>query len=264
MKRIAFGVVAALALGQAALAADLPVRALTSAPAPVAPSWTGFYLGVHAGWGWTSQDNATSALNTGAGAAATSPVSFNLDNDSPIAGLQIGYNYQFSSWVVGIEGDISGSRLTDSQTAQPLTGAIAAGSCGVVGLPCGTATMSQDIRWLSTVRGRLGYAWGPGVLYVTAGAAWADVNYSATVAWPVPAPEVLFTAGFTSIRSGPVVGGGYEWMLTNNWTLRGEFLHYWFNQAPITQVTNVGLTNTFTWSRFDINVARVGLNYKFN
>ena len=65
------------------------------------------------------------------------------------------------------------------------------------------------------------------------------------------------------------MGGGYEWMLTPNWTLRGEFLHYWFNQAQTIPINNSGglpgvsFTNTFTWSRFDVNVARLAVNYKF-
>jgi hypothetical protein len=52
-------------------------------------------------------------------------------------------------------------------------------------------------------------------------------------------------------------------MITPNWTLRGEFLHYWFDKAQAATVTAPGLSATYAWTRFDMNVARLGLNYKF-
>jgi outer membrane immunogenic protein len=192
-----------------------------------------------------------------------SPLSFNLDNDSPIAGLQAGYNYQFASWVVGIEGDISGARLSTSQTGS-MTALFHIGNC-INGLSCGSATVTEDIRWLASVRGRLGYAWGPGLLYVTGGVAWTDVQYTGSTTAALIGGLPLFATSFSTTVSGPVVGAGYEWMITPNWTLRGEFLHYWFDKAQAAAVTdtNTQLTATYTWSRFDVNVARLALNYKF-
>jgi outer membrane immunogenic protein len=243
-----------------ASAADLYQPVYKAAPPPPAPiyNWTGFYLGAHAGWGWASNETATQGL-AGAPGVATSPLSFNMDNDSPIAGLQAGYNYQFSSWVLGIEGDISGARLSTSQTGVPFA-LVGLPAC-VVGLPCGSATVTEDIRWLASARGRVGYAWGPSLLYVTGGAAWTDVKYTGSTT--AVAALGIFPASFSTTFSGPVVGGGYEWMMTPNWTLRAEFLHYWFDKAQTAAFTSPPLTATYTWSRFDVNVARLGLNYKF-
>jgi outer membrane immunogenic protein len=251
------GAVVAL-IGTPAFAADLGAPPLPPVVTP--PSWTGFYLGVHAGWAWSSNESATQVETFGS-RIITAPLLFNMDNDSPIAGLQAGYNYQFSSWVVGIEGDISGARLS---TSQPLISVISIINCPVAS--CGSATVAEDIQWLASVRGRLGYAWGPGLLYVTGGGAWADVKYSGSTSTSLAGPSPLFITSFTSTVSGPVVGGGYEWMITPNWTLRGEFLHYRFDKAQAAALTSSsapGFAVNYTWSRFDVNVARVAVNYKF-
>jgi outer membrane immunogenic protein len=252
MKRMAFAFLAAIGmgLGQAALAAP------TSSPA--APSWTGFYFGVHAGWGWTSPQTANSSL-TSSGAPIVVPATFNLNSSGPLAGVQLGYNLQLANWVLGIEGDVSGTGLKDTETGTAIGANPVA--CVVVGAPCGTVTMSQDIKWLASMRGRVGALVGPGMAFVTGGAAWAHVAYGANTAEGLP--PLQFPATLTSTTLGAVVGGGYEWMLTNNWTLRGEFLHYWLNGA--TTIANVpGFTATYTYGRFDINIARLGLNYRFN
>jgi outer membrane immunogenic protein len=165
--------------------------------------------------------------------------------------------------VVGVEGDISGVRLNNGQQ-QNLTLVLPASGMCVGGVVCGNVFISEDIRWLASVRGRVGYAWGPGLLYVTGGGAWPNVKYSANTLYPPVIPVGNFpTNDFTSTRSGPVVGAGYEWMITPNWTLRGEFLHYWFNSTAVATVTNTGFTATYSWSRFDVNEARLALNYKF-
>jgi outer membrane immunogenic protein len=252
------GAVFSFAVSGLAFAAD------PGAPIPAAaPSWTGFYLGVHAGWAWSSNESATQVETFGSH-IITAPLLFNMDNDSPIAGLQAGYNYQFSRWVVGIEGDISGARLSTSQTGS-LISVISIINCHA-GDFCGSATVAEDIRWLASVRGRLGYAWDRGLLYVTGGGAWADVKYRGSTSSSLTGAPPLFASSFTSTVLGPVVGGGYEWMITPNWTLRGEFLHYWFDEAQAAAVTSSsapGFAANYTWSRFDVNVARVAVNYKF-
>jgi outer membrane immunogenic protein len=104
------------------------------------------------------------------------------------------------------------------------------------------------------------------LIYLTGGGAWADVNYSGNMIQSlVVGPPSNFATTVSQIRSGPVVGAGYEWMITANWTLRGEFLHYWFNTTAAASATNPTGPSTaaFTWSRFDVNVARVAVNYKF-
>src|SRR3569833_1416916 len=87
--------VPAIALSSAAAAADLPYKAPAPAYAPSYFSWTGFYAGINGGYGWSSSfaDNAKGAIYGG----------------------QVGYNMQFSSFVVGLEGDFQDTNNKTNQ-----------------------------------------------------------------------------------------------------------------------------------------------------
>ena len=105
------------------------------------------------------------------------------------------------------------------------------------------------------------------------GGAWADINDSANATTSVVGPGCCgFPASFNSTRFGWVVGGGYEAILAPKWLLRGEYLHYGFNGLTGTVAPGVtttpGMCNgfscsaTYTLSRLDINVVRLGLSYR--
>lgn len=169
MRKVIFGSVAAAALtalsGHLVSAADLQRPVYKVAPAAVPFSWTGLYLGGHAGYGWGGADGSI-APNTG----NFFPQSFNLDSDGIVAGAQIGYNWQFHpNWVAGIEADFSGTGIRGA--------AFAPGA-----LPSGVPNqgwqhhMNRDVEWLATLRGRLGYTWDRTLLYVTGGFAWGKVD----------------------------------------------------------------------------------------
>jgi outer membrane immunogenic protein len=126
----------------AANAADLraPTYKAPAYVAPLAPSWTGFYVGLNAGYGFGTADF---------GAVELEPSGF-------VAGGTIGYNLQTGSWVWGIEADIAYSNLNDSFGA-----------------------LEADVNWLGTARGRIGYAgWGSMMPYITGGAAFGDIEAS--------------------------------------------------------------------------------------
>ena len=112
------GVAVGLAAVQAASAADLPRKAPAYVPpAPPPFTWTGFYGGIHAGWGW-SDSTATVMDNL---AMLFDPVSLDQNGNGVIGGGQIGYNWQFApNWVIGIEGDISGTGIRNT-TFAPIT-----------------------------------------------------------------------------------------------------------------------------------------------
>jgi outer membrane immunogenic protein len=137
MKRKSIAPMAAAAIiaaGSSAFAADMPMRNYAPPPAP-APlfSWTGFYLGAHGGYGWTTSQG--------------------LDANGGFAGGQVGYNFQTGSFVFGVEGD----------------GAWANISQGVNGIAFGvpvSATFKDDA--LASVRGRLGVTYGNVLFYGTA------------------------------------------------------------------------------------------------
>ncbi len=110
---------AALALvTSSASAADLPAQ--TAPPPPIISvplfTWTGFYVGVNAGWGWRNGDNETVFLSPGAGTPGLAgTLNFPGGDDGGFTGGgQIGYNYQMGSFVLGVETDIQWADTGDN------------------------------------------------------------------------------------------------------------------------------------------------------
>jgi outer membrane immunogenic protein len=215
-----------------ALAADMrmPVKAPPAMAAVF--NWTGFYIGVHGGGGWSRarwQFDATPGIST------------NHSGDGGFVGGQIGYNWQpmGSPWVFGVEldgawADISGATL-----------------CPNPAFTCG-----HQIDALATFRGRIGYAFGEVLLYGTGGAAYADVNWTA-----VTNPGgVLFGTGFNGTDWGWAAGAGVEWAFAPKWSVKFEYMHYDFGRetAPPGAVgggaARLGLS---------IDTAKAGVNYRF-
>ena len=209
------GVAFGLAAVQAASAADLPRKAPAYAPpAPPPFSWTGFYGGIHVGYGWS---NSSATVTDGLANGLFDPVSLDQNGNGVIGGGQIGYNWQFApNWVIGIEGDISGTGIRNTTFAPITTG-------GGVPVAAGFQhTAERDINWLATVRGRLGYAADRWLIYVTGGGAWGGIDYTAG---PIFA-GVSNVTQFSHTSSGWTIGGGVEYGFTNNWTARVEYLYY--------------------------------------
>jgi len=233
MKKFLLGTVALVALGATvpALAADLGARApyYNKAPAYAAPiyNWTGFYIGGHIG-GAFSSDNNFNGLVTG-----------NNNNGRFLGGLQGGADYQFApNWVVGLEGQYSWL-----------------GNNGSVIFPAGYLYTNNQ-RGLGSVTGRVGYTWGPGLLYVKGGYAYSDNNETLT-AVGVPTAFVLDRGH----SNGYTVGAGLEYMFAQNWSAKVEYQYYNFGSsrflAPIPMVQYGSFTN-------DDHTVKVGVNYHFN
>jgi outer membrane immunogenic protein len=148
----------------------MAVKAAAPVIAP-ATTWTGLYLGVHGGAAWQSAPNWSAVDPNGVTAPATLIGSTNL---GAVGGIQGGYNWQFApAWVVGVEGDISWASLGDHRTMTPVF--LANGTP----LPQSQLQMSANTQWLASARGKFGYAaWNNTLLFVTGGAAWANVEYN--------------------------------------------------------------------------------------
>src|ERR1700723_2202228 len=201
MKKILLGAAAFVAFAAPAFAADLPAKTYTKAPVYKAPeaiyNWTGFYIGGHIGGAF--------------------PGSSSLENSDArfMGGVQGGFDYQFSNnWVIGAEAQYSW-----------LTGNSGSG----VAFPGGTlATANTD--QLGSVTGRLGYAFGPTLLYAKGGYAWRDNNNIGVTTGGVP---VAFTTD-QNHRDGYTVGAGIEYMFTPNWSIKGEYQYYNFGNTSFT------------------------------
>jgi outer membrane immunogenic protein len=267
MKRVAIallaGVAAVAGLGYSASAADLGVRA--APPPPPVQSWTGFYLGAHAGaaWqrgtDWTFQD-PNGVINTAnLGQAGNTAL-------GGIGGFQVGYNWQFApAWVAGIEGDFSWASLSDHRTAQPLV-------FGGALTPNTAVQMSANTQWLASVRAKLGFTgWWNTMFYATGGVAWADIEYAAQESNEPPtfATDFRSNIAFDAIKTGWVAGGGAEWMATPNILLRAEYLYYNLNNGNSRSAflfPNPGAfpaAFNYTWSNYNVQVLRIAASYKF-
>src|SRR5689334_8995041 len=118
MRRFLFsglGVFAMLALPLDARAADL--APVTKAPAVAVFSWTGFYLGANAGYGWARNVEAITAVNDFSNLVGGNFIATALPIDASgfVGGGQSGYNWQIDPrWVVGLEADLSGADINGS------------------------------------------------------------------------------------------------------------------------------------------------------
>jgi outer membrane immunogenic protein len=258
MKSLTFATLVALGvtvgLGQA-VAAELPVKAPVLKPA--APVWTGFYIGGHVGGGVSDGDLRADYLPFPL--FGVNPTLADSSASGFLGGVQGGYNWQFApAWVVGVEGDVSWTRMNASLTVIPV-------STGGAPLPAQPTSWTRDLKWLASVRARLGYLVRPDVLaYATGGAAWGGFNSSGSF--------VNTTAGsnnwvnpFSATQTGYVVGAGAEWMFAPHWLLRGEYLFYHFGGTSqfATNPTFPTFPIQFTWGDTNTHVGRVAVSYKF-
>ncbi len=233
MKKIALAVAAATLLASgAASAADLAARPYTKAPAPMAAvyNWTGFYIGAQVGGIWGHTDAVSGPF----------PGAFNQTYSYDLSGVtgggHIGYNWQASNWVFGLEGDAEATSVRDS-------------GIGTLGF-----FHQTKINWLASARARLGYAAGNTLLYVTGGAAFGDVEISKALA-----PGLVPFAVYSDTRTGWTVGAGVEHMFTPNWTARAE---YRYTDLGSTTFSSVPL-NTQDRADITFHAVRAGVSYKF-
>jgi outer membrane immunogenic protein len=273
------GGVALITLGfvGAAVAADMPLKA----PPPVAVNtWTGFYAGVDFGAVNGTGESQSFSQSPGfpAGAAGYDPVALGSANHwGGIGGVYAGYNWAVTpSWVVGVEGDWSKSNLGNTVVDPTLTslGVPVPGpgcsTAGAGGAPtCNGVVMSDNLSWIASVRGRLGYTLGSMMLYGTAGGAWSNIEHSGQVV-PMFANVGSIAVSQSGTNSGWVAGGGLELMATANWLVRIEYLHYAFGSGTTLSSACVKClagalsgNGNFTWGSASYDSVRAGLAYKF-
>ncbi len=226
MFRHSFILLAILGLPGFAQAADLPSRQ-PPPPVYVAPpifSWSGVYVGGQIGYGW-GRDNV--GLPTVPSSTSSSP-------DGVIGGAHVGYNYQINQFVAGLEGDVDGTSFSKS-AFDPVSG----------------TSFGTRIPVEGSVRGRLGIAWDRTLFYATGGAAFADIENTATGGLT---PYFSNSTG----RVGWTVGGGVEYAVTNNWSVRGEYRYSDFGHQTNAAAPAVPVDNHVTE-----HAVRVGFSYKF-
>jgi outer membrane immunogenic protein len=162
MKKILLASVALFGFAGAASAADLPIRSAPPAPIVAAVpvfTWTGFYVGVNAGYGWNDGGDGDLVFED-------ATIFGDSDNDGGfVGGAQVGYNYQIGSFVVGLEGDIQYADF---------------GGVNYDFGPLGIYENDND-DWFGTVRARAGVAFDRALIYATGGFAFTDNRNGWTV-----------------------------------------------------------------------------------
>jgi outer membrane immunogenic protein len=235
-----------LALSVAVNAAEVGARPPVYAPPPVyvVPpfSWTGFYFGANIGGAWERRNLTDSLLGL-----SLSNVN---DKGAFIGGGQLGFNYQFGNFLLGVEGDFDGVAATNSP------------GTGVVGLPFGTIVVTSNNRWITTLAARFGVTNDTWLFYGKAGGGWVG-NDGFTITNTVTGASI--TGSNNNTNSGWLVGAGIEWALAPNWSVKIEYDYLGLNSQTFTAPAGGFLAgDTFTTSNPNVQMVKVGVNYLFN
>jgi outer membrane immunogenic protein len=238
--------VAVVALATGALAADLPTRkGPPPAPAYAPFSWTGFYIGVNGGYGWGSAGNTTLSNNLGVALAPTA----GPQPAGGFGGAQAGYNWQTGMFVLGAEADIQGAAINNSFTRT----LDAAGD---------VLHAKQDIDMFGTVRARGGFAIDQFLIYATGGFAYASLDDRLVVSNGGASATLVKN----EIQVGAAVGGGVEYALNANWSIKGEYQYIWLPNSgtlsgAATPPTGIVIRSSSLQDSFQ--TVRAGVNYRF-
>jgi outer membrane immunogenic protein len=231
MKRHLFAAALLLATTSLASAADLSVPRYMPPAAAAVFDWTGFHIGANGGYGWANTD-----INVGTvpGIGPVPPLGSKLNGG--FAGGQLGYDWQMSGWVLGVEADAQWADI---------------GRTDVVTAPGSVFSLEQRLETFGTFRGRVGYAFNNVLVYGTGGWAWANEvgNASATV------PGFAAAAKISNFLSGYAAGAGLEWAFLPNASAKIEYLHLGFD------------TNSYLGvlpAKTDVDTVRVGVTYRFH
>ncbi len=215
--------------GSAALAADLPYRKdapVYTPPPPPAFTWSGVYIGGQVGYGWGTSNvyDNTTGFTPG-----------NLSQSGVVGGLHVGYNYQVSQFVFGLEGDVNGSSESDNNY---------------------DAGLSYGIRKNidASIRGRIGYAFDRVLIYATGGGAYGNFHTSLS-------DNLGAYDSFNTGRIGWTAGAGIEYAIDNNWSVRAEYRYT--DYGHITNYDPV-VTGDVISTHVRDNRVQAGFSYKFD
>jgi outer membrane immunogenic protein len=267
---IATAAFAAMAANSVATAADMAPR-YTKAPPPVVEIWTWdkFYVGLNGGYSWGRSDTSGTFYNALTGVQQSPTESSTIDLDGWLFGGQIGKNWQFGSWVVGLEAD---GQWTDEKGGRGFTCVAAAPLCNsITGGPGvgidATSTFNQHIEWFVTLRPRVGMLVTPSaLLYVTGGLAVAGINTDGVISAFTPAGVPTSAAwSHDETKFGWVIGAGLEARLGGNWTgkIEGLYMDYGNVSGSATLLTSSPPLRFDYSSDITDVVVRAGVNYHF-
>lgn len=243
MRKLSISILSALVIivPSAAFAADMPKAPpmMTAAPAF---SWAGMYVGANGGYGsssncWDLIDPVFGVFAEGCPRAT-----------GGVAGGQIGYRWQMSAWVFGVEAqgnwaDLSGRRVSSVNLA---------------------LTNESRINAFGLFTGQLGYAWNNVLIYVKGGAA---VTQNEHASFDTPT-NIQLTSTVDDNRWGGAVGVGLEYGFMPNWSVAVAYDHLFMDTKLDTFLHNgiAGARGTIAFTdriKQDVDLITVRVNYGF-
>ncbi len=289
MKKLLLVGAALMVFGGSALAAD--VRRPAYRPPPPAPpppppifNWSGCYIGGYVGGAWSERDVIFTDLGNSAFGAFSGGVvggrregshSWNVELDnSVIGGGTLGCNWQpyGSPFVFGIEGEGGYMKLEGSAFDPLLSPTLSIATVGGTPDVLGRAKVGD---WYAMITGRLGYAWGAALIYVKGGAAFVPVEASVLDQCAVTVGcgnWLISTSNSKTVTTG-TLGGGIEWALGSNWSIKGEYMFIGLGDRHVSTTCGFATLASGATIRggpfcFDhdfsgIHTAKIGLNYRW-
>ena len=245
-----------VAAGLTLVAAPRPAAAddfasvfINKPPAPVYDPWTGFYVGAHLGYGWSTKVWVNNFP------VYDGIIDADTNTQGVLGGLQFGYNYQINWLVLGVEGDFSWSDVHNDFTCYAF----------------GDQQCSAQIRWFADLAGRIGVVYGPALFYAKGGTIWVDDRFTnlATCAGSQPTSSGGISAdcGTTyyaeQSRLGWLVGGGIEAQFLHNWSVKVEYNYMDLGSRNVPFEAENG--NYFTSEIHQrVQLVKLGFNYHFS
>lgn len=244
MKTLLLGTVGLIAFVTSATAADMATRPYTKAPAAIAMyDWSGFYIGANGGWGTSHKcwdfSNAAGAFNVAEGCH---------DATGGTAGGQVGYRFQSSSIVAGIEAQGNWANFLGSN----------------VSIPFPAVVNETRVDAFATFTGQIGYAWNNTLLYLKGGAALTSDRYRGYLT----ATGMQISNVVDDTRWGGLIGVGLEYGFAPNWSAGVEYTHM-FMQDRFIAFTNSGTLapagTAYAYDRIhqDVDLITVRVNYRW-
>jgi outer membrane immunogenic protein len=211
-------------------------------------SWTGFYIGANGGFGY-NYDQRDIILSNNLGMTVTTR---GLQPEGGFGGGQIGYNWQRGPLLLGVEADLQGADVSEGFSGRPLD---AGGDF---------LNAHEHVDYFGTARGRIGFAFYRGLIYVTGGFAYGGVRDQLLVS----SPGTGFSADLNrdDTRTGSTVGGGLELAIAPHWSVKVEYQLIDLGSERLTAPVAPPNGTTITSNRIEdrVDTIRVGLNYRFD
>jgi len=241
MKKILVGAIGAVALSMSApaSAADMAARPYTKAPPMVAPiyDWTGFYIGANGGWGQSR--NCWDFV----GAAGVVTADGCRERSGGLIGGQVGYRWQASQWVFGLEAQGDWADLSSQRVS-------------LINPAFSTRTKTDGIGLFT---GQIGYSWNASLLYVKGGAAVTSNRFS--ILGTLSGAEL---AAASATRWGGTVGVGWEYGFAPNWSAGIEYDHLFMGNANNSfSVANLIVAGALNRINQDVDMVTLRVNYRF-